>query len=1031
MHNFFLSRVSMKIFMLKAALILGFGVNIFAQTPNPVVPLPPDRVAPIRFLSTPVMTTLAGSPYRYQVRTSTATAGVRVVYRLTTAPQGMTIDSISGLVSWTPSSAATVRVSINAVSATNANVNQMQTYSLTVLPQSAGQAMVRFTSVAPALANVGTPYTYLVRAFYGVDTRLTPETRPASAMRYALVNAPQGMVIDASTGTIRWIPTTVGTVRFSVQAIATTIANATATQDVEVRVSQIMPQFFSQPIREAAVGEEYVYRAIASLPVVQTRPTTTTNLNPLLTGNSTNTDLARLFPTIVPGTTPMTYTLITAPQGMTIGATSGIVRWTPSATAASVSVSIRATVVGNTTQSVTQNFTLAVRFPTVNFITQAPTQAALGQNYVYEPIAIVGSLAGITPITFLFATNAALRPRSTAGLVFSLVTAPQGMTIQSTNGTIRWTASSTGTFNVSIRATMVTNANITGGQNFVIRVNQPQAGFITQPGTAYVNIGETFTYRAQAQIPGMTTATLRYGLETAPQGMTIDSVNGTIRHTPQFAGEFPVTVVARLAGQTAVIARQNFTLYARPVACAVIRGEVKYANTSATVVTAMVRAVANGTSANVRSGGQLVYTATVRNGQFTLPVASGEYTLAVTGNDFNEVWWSNGIAPAISMASATPVTVRCGDTLARTFSVTRRAPAKFFTVSGRVIRAANGVAVQATIEVLGDAAPEIARETQRRTVRTDAQGNYRISLDDRFTYIIRALPDNASIALPGAVSSNAELLPQYFTGSSGGSLNIGDARKITLTADVTNINFTLNNRPVYANSLSGTVRSASGQAIAGRVVVFMTATTASTPQYASIDVRTDIISSAGTFSVSNLTPGEYVIQALPNDTRSFSAAYYREGTNATTLWRSATRLTVSATSNLRVAIVLPNRPSETKATTSLAASDENSVEASNNELSTAIQTATSVRNQTPSAQMLLVAPNPASNLVSVSLPAFASEARLEFFSLRGEELFRATLAPRSTASSFPLDVSAIPTGMYLLRLSGADVRMSAQVLVQR
>ncbi|TAE28957.1 MAG: hypothetical protein EAZ92_07250 [Candidatus Kapaibacterium sp.] len=1031
--------------MLKAALILGFGVNIpiFAQTLTPVIPLPPVRIDAVRFLSTPVMTTLAGSPYRYQVRTSTATAGVPVVYRLTTAPQGMTIDSTSGLVSWTPSSAATVRVGIRAAYATNASVNQTQNYGLTVLPQSAGQAMVRFTSTAPANANVGTPYTYLVRAFYGVDTRLAPETRPVSAMRYALLNAPQGMVLDASSGTIRWIPTTVGTVRFSVQAIATTLASATATQEVEIRVSQVMPQFFSQPAREAFVGQEYVYRAIASLPVIQARPATTTS-----SGGSANTDLARLLPAIFPGTTRMNYALVTAPQGMMIEATSGIVRWTPSATAASVSVSIRATVVGNTTQTVMQNFTLTARFPAVNFITQAPNQAALGQNYVYEPIAVVSGFPSALPIATLpvLPTSgsmtaprdlvniiSSLRPRSTAGLVFSLVAAPQGMTIQSTNGVIRWTASSIGTFNVSIRATMATNAQITGVQNFAIRVNQPEARFITQPGSAFVNIGETFMYRAQAQIPGMTTATLRYSLETAPQGMTIDSVSGAIRHTPQFAGEFPVTVVARVAGQASVIARQNFTLYARPAVCAVLRGEVKYANTTATVQQATVRAVANGTSANVRSGGQLVYTATVRNGQFTIPVASGEYTLAVTGNDFNEVWWSNGVAPASAMASATPVTVRCGDSLTRTLSVTRRAPAKFFTLSGRVIRAANGAAAQATIEVLGDAPPEIARETQRRTVRTDTQGNYRIALDDRFTYILRALPDNAnaSIALPGTVSSTTELLPQYFTGSSGGSLNIGDARKITLTADIANINFMLNNRPVYANSLSGTLRSASGQAIAGRVVAFMTATTANTPQYASIDVRTEIISSAGTFSVSNLTPGEYVIQALPNDARTFSAAYYRDGTNATTLWRSATRLTVSATSNLRVAIVLPSRTSETKATTSLAASDENSVEISNDASSAALQTATGVRNQTPSAQMLLVAPNPASNLVSVSLPTFASEARLELFSLRGEELFRATLTPRSTPSSFPLDVSAVPTGMYLLRLSGADVRMSAQVLVQR
>jgi hypothetical protein len=1073
---------AVRLWLLCAAVLCGLGTPMFAQTLNP---FPIRFVAPIVITSAPVTTAVAGNPYRYQVRTSTATANANananasanaVVYRLTTAPSGMTIDSVSGVIVWLPASTATVRVTVRASLATNANVNQTQQFSVNVLPRAAAQAMVRFLTTAPSTGNVGMEFLYSARAFYGVDTRLAPTPRTGTqAIAYSLANAPSGMTIDASNGTVRWTPSTTGTVRFIVRAVATTVANTTmnsATQDVEMRVSQQMPRFFSQSVPEAFVGYEYTYRAIAGLLGGITRPSTP----------PTSLVEAIVIPFL--RNVPMTYILVTAPQGMTIEATSGTLRWTPASTSASVRVVIRASVVGNTSQSVTQDFSLKVSFPRVNFLTQAPNSGVIGQSFVYNPVAVVGNTSFPFPLPLPIPVPSprpdSVRilpfPQGTPGLVFTLITAPLGMSIDAASGVVRWMPSSAGTVQVNIRATLATNQTITGTQNFSIRISQPQARFLTSPGTAYINLGSLFTYRTQAQIPTMTTASLRYALDAPPSGMTIDSVSGEIRWTPNVAGEFYVAVTARLAGQTAgqsaVIARLNFPLYVRPTACATLRGEVRYSNTSATVQNAVVRVVASATSANVRNGGQLVYTAQVRNGQFTLPLPSGAYLLAVTGTDFNEVWWGNGIVPTTSMNTATPVTINCGDTTVRTFGVTRRAVAKFFALSGRVTRSATNAATQATIEVLGDAPPEIARETLRRIVRTDAQGNYRISLDDRFTYVVRALPDNRP--------TDVQTLPQYFNGTPQGTLNLSEARNITLTADVPNINFTLADRPVFQNSLSGIMQSTDGNPVAGRIIAFMTATTASTPQYASIDIRTETVSSSGTFTVKNLTPGEYVLQAFPASERSFSAVYYRAGTSATTLWRQATRITVTATSNDRFVIVLPSRRPSSATSASLndtrndatltlvgdkvntptvntamvntamvntamvntamvntantnasnsAASEQNTQ--NNQTVHAATNSLTSVRNQTPALQMLSVAPNPASSLVIVQLPSFSGEARLEVCSLLGEEIFHATLPISLSQSAFPLDVTAFANGMYLVRFYAAETRASAQILVNR
>jgi Putative Ig domain len=1044
---------AVRLWLLCAAVISGLGAQMLAQTPNPV---PPIRGAAVQITSTPVIMAIAGTPYRYQVRANAinASAASAIVYRLTTAPSGMTIDSVSGVISWLPASAATVRVAVRASLATNANVNQTQQFSINVLPASTAQAMVRFLTTAPTAGNVGTQYVYAARAFYGVDTRLMSAPRAGSQpFTYSLVNAPNGMTVDASNGTVRWTPGTTATVRFSIRAVATTVANTAvnnATQDVELRVSQQMPMFFTKPSLEAFVGFQYVYRAFAGLSLLDLiTPRPATNGSVQLPG----------FP--VQASIPMTYTLVTAPQDMSIEATSGVVRWTPTATSASVRVVIRVSAVGNTTQTITQDFTLRVSFPRVTFFTQAPSAAVIGQNYVYNPIAAVGNASPVLPI-FPINVNPSVPPvpQSTSGLAFTLVTAPRGMTINAGTGTVNWTPSSMGTVRVSIRATLATNPTITGTQDFVIRVGQPQARFTSETGTARVNLGTTFIYRPKAEIPTMTTATLRYGLDNPPQGMTIDSVSGEIRWTPNVSGDFQINVTARLAGQTVVIARQNFNLYVQPAACTAIRGEVRYSNTTASVQNAVVRAVANATSANVRNGAQLVYTAQVSNGRFTVSVPSGAYTLAVTGTDFNEVWWGNGIVPTTSMATATPVTVNCGDTAARTITVTRRAAAKFFTLSGRVTRSATNTVTQATIEILGDAPPEIAREILRRTVRTDVRGNYSISLDDRFVYIVRALPDNRPL--------DAQTVPQYYTGTSQGTLNISEARKITLTADVPNINFALAERPVFQNSLSGKVQSTDGKPIAGRIIAFMTATTASTPQYASIDIRTENVDSTGTFTVKNLTPGEYVLQALPNNAREFSASYYKAGTTATTLWRQATRIAVTATSNERFTIVIPRRLTTVTAianevsdeailtmidaeeeafmtaknillgmnTTTLAlaanasngAASESTAKAATKQ---ATNTLTSVRNQTPPMQMLSIAPNPASSLALVQLPIFSGEARLEVFSMRGEELFRTMLPATMSQGTCSLDVTNFPSGVYVVRFYGEEVRASAQILVSR
>ncbi|MDW8219349.1 MAG: putative Ig domain-containing protein [Bacteroidota bacterium] len=878
--------------------MLGLASALYEPSAAQSLPVVPS----IRFVSSPVLYGVVNQEYRYHARAVGRDTASAVRYSLVSAPAGMTIDSVSGLIRWTTSATVSgVRVAIRASLATQANQTVTQSFTVTILPASAAQPSVRFLTVPPANASVGRLYVYQAVAFYGIDPlllpsppRIVPSTN--AALQYSLINAPEGATIDATLGTVRWIPITAGTVQFSIRAVATTIANASSTQSITVRVTEAQPVFITSPPVDAFLGQSYVYQAIAGLPTASVLPVT----------NATQPREIVVIPSVQ--RVPMTYTLHTAPQGMTIESTSGLVRWIPMSlpTTASVRVAIRASVVGgSTTQTVIQEYNLRVSRPVLVFRTQPPTQARVGVQYVYQPTVQFGALLS-TPAGSLSASS------FNNDLRYSLLDAPQGMSIDGTLGTIRWMPTVAGVFSVSLRVVLRSDSSQTTTQTYRISVAPAPLTlrFTSQPGTAIVNLGQTFTYTARAEASAPTTATIQYRLARAPEGASLDSLTGVLRWTPQRVGEFLFEIIAILPDGTArpVEARQAFTVSVRATVCAVIQGVVR-ATDGTVIANGTVRAVVVHATEASLVGIPLSYTASIRNGLYSLPVIAGEFFLSVSATDVPAVWFAgNALHTAATVSSierATPLKVRCGDTLSCAMVVRRYPPARFFTVSGRVVQRGTNIPVQATIEAVGEADPErINGGIIRRTVRTDAQGNYRLTqLDDRYIYIFRALPDEQR---PVTGANVRQFLPQYYDHTP----NIAEARRIQLSGDLTNINFSLELRPTFNNSISGQVQSAAGVPISGRIVAYMTATTANTPQYASLDVRSETVETNGTFTLRNLTPGEYVLQVFPNNERDFVSGYYLAGaTVATTRWREATRIAVTATSSERITIVLAARRS--------------------------------------------------------------------------------------------------------------------------
>ena len=139
-------------------------------------------------------------------------------------------------------------------------------------------------------ASVGQPYAYDVDA---------TDADAGDTLTYSLTQAPSGMTINAATGLIAWTPSATQVPSASVAVRVVDGKGGTATQAFTIAVAQgnRPPAFTSTPKTTASEGRDYSYQATASDP----------------DGDA------------------LTFSLTTAPAGMTIGAT-GLIAWKPAST---------------------------------------------------------------------------------------------------------------------------------------------------------------------------------------------------------------------------------------------------------------------------------------------------------------------------------------------------------------------------------------------------------------------------------------------------------------------------------------------------------------------------------------------------------------------------------------------------------------------------------------------------------------------------------------------------------------------------
>ncbi|RME01927.1 MAG: hypothetical protein D6812_07155, partial [Deltaproteobacteria bacterium] len=515
-----------------------FTVNVSARAPQITSPDTADDA-------------IVGFEWSYQ---GEAIGTPPLIWSLAGAPEGMTIESDTGLATWTPT-ADQIGTHTFAIQVTNELGADSKEFTIDAF---AAEPVI--TTTPPEEGFVGILYTY------------DAEATGAPEITWALDEAPVGMSVDPVTGVVTWTPRTEDIGTHDVILLATNDF-ATARQRFTVTVQAPSPPLFtSTPLTEAGVREAYAYEVVVTgaTPItlelttfpegmelepvteliagpqgevralvtwtpqevgsadvaitatnafgtaVQEYTITVQGFAPVIT-TTPPTDALQNFPyTYTPeatGTPPLNWTLRQAPPdgGMTIDAETGTIDWTPPETG-NFDVEIAVT---NEFGEDTQAFTIRVDVPRPEITTTPPTEAYVGILYTYEPAAI-----GQPPLTW------------------SLEEAPEGMTIDAESGKISWTPErgQIGTQGVTLT---VENEFGRDSQRFDIEVFACEPVITTTPPTI-ASVGETYTYSADAQ--GL--APISWHLSENPTGMTVDAESGTVTWTPEEAGEFSVVLVA-------------------------------------------------------------------------------------------------------------------------------------------------------------------------------------------------------------------------------------------------------------------------------------------------------------------------------------------------------------------------------------------------------------------------------------------------------------------------------------------------------
>ncbi|URN95130.1 MAG: putative Ig domain-containing protein [Candidatus Pristimantibacillus lignocellulolyticus] len=395
-----------------------------------------------------------------------------LTYSLIDAPTGASINATTGVFTWTPTEIQGPSSYTFTVHVSDGELTDEEEITVTV----------NEVNVAPVLATIGDK-TVDEGSELTFTASATDADLPANTLTYSLVDAPTGTSINTSTGVFTWTPTEAqGPGSFTFKVVVSDGA-ITDDEEITVTVNEVNTAPVLAAIGDKTVDEETLFT---------------------FTAMATDVDL--------PANT-LTFSLVDAPTGASINATTGVFIWTPTEAQGPGSFTFKV-IVSDGVLTDEEEITV-----TVNEVNTAPVLVAIGDKTVDEE----------SELTF---TATAADPDS-AILTYSLIDAPTGASINSTTGVFTWTPTeaqgpSSYTFTVH-----VSDGVLTDEEEITVTVNEVNtAPVLAAIGDKTVDEGSELTFTATATDVDLPANILTYSLTDAPTGASINATTGVFTWTP-------------------------------------------------------------------------------------------------------------------------------------------------------------------------------------------------------------------------------------------------------------------------------------------------------------------------------------------------------------------------------------------------------------------------------------------------------------------------------------------------------------------